>query len=347
MKRYYKKTISTFKKWNRIFCSGIVCRVNVKRDVLIVMLAVIIATVILGANYYISKKNKEQNKEKIALMQELIQEKLQENFLKKFEEENAGKVLAIQEKFDSLLWKEYRSNWYGFKIEYPQSWLVPSIKHFKQGSKADYRISFLANDDGQRNFFIGFDVVVYDVNKVKDLFVTDEFPSKKDSQLNLYECDNIRGHILETGDYPAEEIYIPPTDNCYNPVLFFSVTRGQYIYNIVPILKQNVEFYGDPMIGVSDDLPEFFMVIAQFENIEIIRPKPKPKIVQPKITAPYPVSYKKDSLGRLVCAKKNDKPKKSDTKKKKHLDMECCLDPDEYPNPHCYYPADKYGKYLK
>jgi hypothetical protein len=50
--------------------------------------------------------------------------------------------------------------------------------------------------------------------------------------------------------------------------------------------------------------------------------------------------------GRRVCNHKNDHPSKSNKGKGKHLDMECCLDPDEYPNPNCYYSPDKYGKYL-
>jgi hypothetical protein len=78
-------------------------------------------------------------------------------------------------------------------------------------------------------------------------------------------------------------------------------------------------------------------------------PRPLPaktvKAVRPAISAPYPNSYKKVD-GRLVCAKKNDHPEKSKKNKKKHMDMECCLDPDEAPNPHCYYPTKKYGKYL-
>jgi hypothetical protein len=42
--------------------------------------------------------------------------------------------------------------------------------------------------------------------------------------------------------------------------------------------------------------------------------------------------------GKLVCAKKNDKPRKSlNGNKRGHLDMECCLDPDETPNPWCTY----------
>jgi hypothetical protein len=67
---------------------------------------------------------------------------------------------------------------------------------------------------------------------------------------------------------------------------------------------------------------------------------------KPKIRGPLPYVYEKDSLGRRVCNKKNDKPGKSDKNKGKHMDMECCLDPDEIPNPNCYYAPSKYGKYL-
>ena len=51
--------------------------------------------------------------------------------------------------------------------------------------------------------------------------------------------------------------------------------------------------------------------------------------------------------GKRVCNKKHDKPSMSEKYDKKHMDMECCLDPDEYPNPNCYYPPEKYGKYLR
>jgi type IV secretory pathway VirB10-like protein len=73
----------------------------------------------------------------------------------------------------------------------------------------------------------------------------------------------------------------------------------------------------------------------------------KPVIYKPKITAPKPAAEtKRDALGRMICAKKNDKPSKSKKHKGRNMDMECCLDPDEYPNPWCYYPPEKYGKLL-
>lgn len=80
-----------------------------------------------------------------------------------------------------------------------------------------------------------------------------------------------------------------------------------------------------------------------------VKPVPPPPVVRKPIkpNAPDPDIYKRDSEGRKVCAMKNDKPSKSKIHKKVHMDMECCLDPDEIPNPHCYYPQSKYGKFLK
>lgn len=47
----------------------------------------------------------------------------------------------------------------------------------------------------------------------------------------------------------------------------------------------------------------------------------------------------REENGRRVCEKKKDKGKKSKQDGKDvHIDRECCLDPDEIPNPRCYYP---------
>jgi len=132
-------------------------------------------------------------------------------------------------------------------------------------------------------------------------------------------------------------------DNCYNPAFFYTLTRDDYIYNIVPILRWEEEKTIQPKKEIIDGFPEFISMASTFGLIDIKRPK---AISKPAISAPMPVWYKKDAAGRFVCAKKNDKPSKSKKNKKKHLDMECCLDPGEYPNPHCYYPLEKYGKLL-
>jgi hypothetical protein len=187
-------------------------------------------------------------------------------------------------------------------------------------------------------------VVIYSIAKIKEVTKTDEYPQLKNAELIVdFACATLGNHLLETGDYPAEEIYIPADDACYNATLFISNTRGDYIYNLVPRLKEGAGLAGDPSDEIATHLPEFLAIASTLNFIDIIRPKPVPP--KPKIIAPFPVSYKKVG-GRLVCEKSDDEPSKSNKNKSKHLDMECCLDPDEYPNPHCYYPKDKYGKYL-
>lgn len=337
IKILYLKIVGFLKKWNNIFCTGMTCRVNIKRDIIITGVAILVAVIFLGMGQYIAAiKSRIQDKQNSIVVQDDV--------ANQFEEENVNEIKVIQDQISTENWKEYKSEWYGFKIKYPQDWKTPTASAYKKGSLADYRVTFVSNKQENKNI-IGFEVAIYSVNRIKELSLTSEFPKIKNMQLKTEgKCEALEGHILETGDYPAEEIYIPVTDDCYNPVLFFSVTDGQYLYNILPIAASSINLEADPMVELSDNLPEFFVAVSQFENIDIVRPKPVP--VKPKITAPKPASYKVVN-GRMVCEKKNDKPSKSDKNKKKHMDMECCLDPDEYPNPNCYYDAAKYGKYLK
>lgn len=269
----------------------------------------------------------------------LRQDKIQQ----KFELSTMTQIKNIQDSVDIKDWKEYQTKWYGFKMKYPSEWKRPVPRAVKGESKAEYRYEF-RRQEVDSEYFSGFDVKVYNISKTKELSNTDEYPKLKNLNTIDPQCEIIKGRLLETGDYAAEEVYIPADDNCYTTAMFFTVTSGDYIYNIVPVARDGKDIAGDPMKEVSDNMPEFFSAISTFENIEISRVVVKPK---PKINAPMPAWYVRDQYGRLVCAKKNDKPSKSKTNKKKHLDMECCLDPDEYPNPHCYYDPAKYGKYLK
>lgn len=240
-------------------------------------------------------------------------------------------------------WQMYKSDWYGFELKYPKDWSKPLIKSATGSTKWEYRYKFRKRKLEQNNPYLGFDVVVYNVRKIKELSNTEEFPKIKSPKLIKENfCQEIPGHLAENENYPAEQIYIGQDDECYNPAYFYTLTRDEYIYNIVPIL--NVE-NGEKVSSeeeIMEKFPEFISVSSTFNLIDIKRPAvAKPKL-KPKITAPKPLAAtKKDSQGRRICAKKNDKPSKSDKEKKKHLDMECCLDPDEYPNPWCYYPPKK------
>ncbi|HBU25537.1 MAG TPA: hypothetical protein DEB07_04890 [Candidatus Moranbacteria bacterium] len=231
-------------------------------------------------------------------------------------------------------WKDFSNQFWGFSVKYPGEWIAPKSQRKSAGSKWEARYQFRKNDAGE-NPYLGFDVAVYDVPKTKEISNTEEYPTLKNQDLkNDARCQNIEGHAFDVDDFPAEEIYIPPTDDCYGPALFFSIVKERYIYNIVPVLSAESQQGADPRLAINDNFPQYYAAASTLGLIDIVRPKPAP--LKPKITAPKPVSFKVVG-GKLVCAKKNDKPRKSRQNKGKHLDMECCLDPDEYPNPWCTY----------
>lgn len=335
-----------WKRSNGAFCDVFLCKENVKRDVVIISIAILASIAFIMVNAYsssvdIKKKVLGESTSSYVSGDSMISE-----------EEIYQEVRAVQDIIDESGWKKYQSNWYGFEVSYPETgWDTPKSMAGMNSSKWEYRLEYRKDgtQEGGKGRFSGFDVVVYNLAKVKELSNTDEFPKLKESNMEgLPACDVIDGHIIETGDYPAEEIYVSPTDECYRPSLLFSFTKGDYIYNLIPVTGESYGENVDPRIEIMDNFPEFFSVASTLKPIDIVRPEPAvivKKQAEPNYDAPKPVSYRKVD-GKKVCAKKHDNPSKSKKNKGKHLDMECCLDPDEYPNPWCHYDPNKYGKYL-
>ena len=109
--------------------------------------------------------------------------------------------------------------------------------------------------------------------------------------------------------------------------------------------ENKVEKKSSELCGEDPQDEELEKELARLDYLDKLKTGKSVKKVQ-KVSAPKPYISETDSLGRKVCNKSNDKPSKSNQNKGRHLDMECCLDPDENPNPNCYYATAKYGKYL-
>jgi hypothetical protein len=244
---------------------------------------------------------------------------------------------------DTTDWQSYKNDWYGFMLKYPANWSDPHTVTGTRDTNWEGRYQFRKKEGVEQSGYAGFDVTVYDLKQLREVFYTDEFPDIKDQELTANGlCASANEHIRTNENYSVSQVHIPTTDKCYEPTLFYILTRDEYLYTI-SVVRQNGERFVDKF-DVIKNFPEFFSVASQFNIIDIKRPKPR--IIPVKINAPAPFWYAKDGAGRMVCDKKNDHPGKSKQGKKKHMDMECCLDPDEYPNPHCYYSPQKYGKYL-
>lgn len=233
-------------------------------------------------------------------------------------------------------WKSYSNNWYGFEIKYPSDWSGPYYQKYQNNSKWEYKYSFYRTAAKR----IGYQLIVYNNRKIESFFQTDEFPNSKSSE----KCGSETGHI-NTEDSSAKELHIDLNDECLDNAFFYvgrrSDEEGNYLLVFNPLVD-SIEGKQDKRKVVKSKLPEFFGFVTSYKEIDIKRPT---ALEIARANAPLPVKFKWEN-GRRVCEKDNDKPKKSKKGKGHHLDMECCLDPDEDPNPHCYYPPEKYGDLL-
>lgn len=326
----------------KIFCCIFFRKKNAFRDLIILSSLILIMSL---AGFFSSQVSKNSDKSEVIGESEVVLTTLPASDI---EQKKEDQMADIQLHTNISQWISYQNLWFGFSLKYPDGWLDPVTRTAPSGATWEGKIQFRRAEIDETDPLEGFDVTIYRVAKIKEVKNTDEFPKIKSQEMsNRDECNTIEGHLLETGSYAAEEIYIPIQDDCYNATLFFSNTRGGYIYNISPKIKDGAGLAGDPYSEIATHLPEFFSVAATWELIDIQRPQKNqaPTPIKPKIADPLPLTFTTVN-GQRVCEKKNDHPAKSTKHKGRHLDMECCLDPDEYPNANCYYPPDKYGKYL-
>lgn len=204
-------------------------------------------------------------------------------------------------------WYFYRDNKRGFEIKYPENWKV-FIENGMANSSWEQKITF--RDFNKRTITkeTGFDLFIYNTKKLS-LIEGEKFNEIHKSSKNI----------------------LIKNKECLEKGAFLQVKNEEYFYEIFPVVAEDDFYESDFKSSFLCDAESVINSFLSFRIIKIERPRPKPII-----TAPMPVAYDRVN-GKLVCDKKNDKPRKSKKGKGKHLDMECCLDPDEYPNPHCTY----------
>lgn len=245
-----------------------------------------------------------------------------------------GKELS--EPMDTSNWDTYQNKWYGFEIGHPDSWKNNTQYKTATEKSAVYETIYkFRKDEEENSIFVGYDVKIYSARKVSGVENTNDIHKKDEAPEDKSQCPaQIEEATVDGSDLTYKKISIDENNPCFEPAYFFSITEGDYIYNIVPAVGESGERFSDPEKETDKMFPEYKEAVNSFEFISIVRPQAK---IKPRITARRPVAAKVVN-GKLVCAKKNDKPGKSKNGNKPgHLDLECCLDPDERPNPWCTY----------
>ena len=241
---------------------------------------------------------------------------------------------------DTVTWKTYEDKKTGFSVKYPDNWLEPTVGKPEGKEKFLQKVVFDNGLDVTNERYKHFEVYVYDSKKLSGPVGTDNLTPKNPNTYEKNNCGKREFYeaSLGEGSYPAQEVDISPNDNCFLETYFFSVSRGGHIYNIVPtIAEMDSPIKAGKKPDVIAAFPKFFEILST-----VVIPEQEQKIEEEKQVIQKQVVEKKiqprrvlSNLGR--CRHKNDHPRKSKTKKHRHMDEDCCMDPDEWPNPRCQY----------
>lgn len=235
-------------------------------------------------------------------------------------------------------WDTYRNRLYGFEIKHPDSWTNMRFKTaLAKNARYQTIYEFRKDESGENDPYVGFDVAVYLTRKVASVDLTNDIQKKDSAPEDTSGCQFSSDLTLGEENNVFQKVGVDKDNACFEPTYFFSIKKDNYLFDIIPVAKDGAENPENIEQDVSKNFPEYKEVVSSFKFIAVSKPAVKTAPAKPKITAPRPVSAKVVG-GRLVCAKKNDKPSKSKNGNKPgHLDLECCLDPDETPNPWCSY----------
>jgi len=240
---------------------------------------------------------------------------------------------------DTIMWKTYEDKKTGFSIKYPDNWPDPKPEESQKGSNYLQKITFSNGLEANNKRYKKYEIYAYDSKKFPGPVGTDNLISKGAEKYETNDCDKLEFQeaVLGEGDYPGQEVNIYPNDKCFLETYFFSVARGDYTYNIIPTVAETDNPFE---VGKKPDViaafPKFFEILStlvipeQKQGTQQEKQVIQKKIIERKVQ-PHRVLIRKAS-----CAIKNHHGKKSKTKGH-HMDEDCCIDPDESPNPRCQY----------
>lgn len=229
---------------------------------------------------------------------------------------------------DTAGWKTYQNNLYNFEIKYPNGWAEPKEEKFLDPDFAyEYKITFSPDGAQQNGSAEGFTIFIYKTEPCVDgsnfsnsqnLGLFNQLSSNATQQCSTHKAIVING----------------------NSNYFYEFSGKIYTFTIFP-------FHADENNPVlAENGHDQFKASVRTVVFDFI-PKPENKTIY---LAPKNPAVKKTNAvvysGGQKCPHPGQKPQKSQAKGK-HVDEDCCPDPDEWPNPVCAYKSPDYAIMLK
>lgn len=241
--------------------------------------------------------------------------------------DSAAKPMVLAASSDKpAKWNIYENDFYGFKLQYPSYWNNPQEEAINDPDyNYIFRVSFGTDQGFNGDSAEGFSVFVYRGNMCLSSFdsmqISDNNP---DVPLANSIANNINNHpgcvsrkITATSDVFPRQVDI------------YQYAGKNYTFVIIPFMSRN-ENLSDHIINQFSDMAKTFVILPkdqiQANTIGTNNPTIKNTAVpsRPRST--------------MICPDPSQKPTYSKTKGK-HMDEDCCPDPDEWPNPQCSYNA--------
>jgi hypothetical protein len=255
----------------------------------------------------------------------------------------AEKKEAIPETDD---WKIYQDKKFNFEIKYPSDWDDPQPQTINNKDFAyQYQVVFGTADTLDENDNEGFSVYV----------------TKKDSSdenIDLGDCIANPPETQSNNSLPKDSGQLDLKNQCLlykiklmgeDPGYYSYQFMGQdFEYNFFPTLSSGSE---SPLL-TTKNMSQFEAAAntftLDFEAIELMKKKTAEKLKQQAIAAEKAriKSLYRPSTQKSVCIEEHIHPSKSD-KQGKHIDEDCCPDPDEWPNLRCKYKSSDFGIMLE
>jgi len=236
-------------------------------------------------------------------------------------------------------WQVYENKSYSFSVKYPSNWQTAREITREPASKYLLKISFDEKGFESKESQKGFDVFIYNSTKYPDATETDTL-IRKGQTIRPEDCLQFDSITLGEKEYPAKEILVNANDPCYEETFFYTLTQNGYTFNIVPRNGKNSNIFStEAKRTLVKIFPEFYDIVStlNLDKKETGIAQTSKVLIKRVISSP-PVRF----VSGPSCAVKNDHPSKSKTKGK-HMDEDCCPDPDEWPNPHCSYSSGALG----
>jgi len=231
-------------------------------------------------------------------------------------------------------WKKYESRKYSLSLKYPQNW--PDARESSAGKGENFLLKVSFDEKGivSASGVKGFDVFVYSAAKFPSPIGTDNL-KKKNENVPGENCPGFDSITLGEKAYQAKEVNIAIGNPCWEENFFYSLTEKGYTFNIVPRQEGSADIFEDrKKIDILREFPEFYDVVStlDFAEVKTNSVAQISKDIVKKATSAPKVRY----TSGATCSHKKDHPRKSKNKGK-HMDEDCCPDPDEWPNPRCAY----------